>query len=262
MNATNNSMQSPVAMQFQGKVALVTGASRGIGRAIAVRLASEGAHVFCTSTKAGGCAETVAAIAALPAGSGKATALVADVADAAGVEALAKTVLDGAGKLDFLVNNAGITKDGLFLRMDAADFDAVLATNLRGTFLVCKAFARAMAKARGGRIVNIGSVVGLSGNAGQVNYAASKAGLLGLSKSLAQELSGRAITVNVVAPGFIATDMTAALPQDVKDTMQKQIPLGRFGAPEDIAHAVAFLCSDGAAYITGQTLVVDGGMVM
>ncbi len=249
-------------MQFTGKTALVTGASRGIGRAVAIQLAANGADVFCTSTKEGGCADTVAQIAALPAGSGKATALVSDVASPAAADALAKAVLDAAGKLDFLVNNAGITRDGLFLRMTADDFDAVIATNLRGTFLVCKAFARAMAKARGGRIVNIGSVVGITGNAGQVNYAASKAGLVGLSKSLAQELSGRAITVNVVAPGFVETDMTAGLPPEVRDGMLKQIPLGRFGSPDDIARSVVFLCSDAAAYVTGQTLVVDGGMTM
>lgn len=249
-------------MQFSGKVALVTGASRGIGRAIAKALAAEGADVFCTSTKAGGCDETLAAIAGLPAGSGKASAIVADVGNADAMEALAKTVLDQKGRLDFLVNNAGVTRDGLFLRMSPEDFDAVLATNLRGTFLACKAFARAMAKARGGRIVNIGSVVGLTGNAGQVNYAASKAGLIGLSKSLAQELAGRGITVNVIAPGFIDTDMTAALTPEVRDAMKKQIPLDRFGVPDDIARAVVFLCSDAASYITGQTLVVDGGMTM
>ena len=249
-------------MQFSGKSALVTGASRGIGRAIAVGLARHGADVFCTSTKDGGCADTLAAIAALPAGSGKGQALVADVADQASVETLAKTVLERAGKLDFLVNNAGITRDGLFLRMGSDDFDAVLSTNLRGTFLVCKAFVRAMAKARGGRIVNIGSVVGLTGNAGQVNYAASKAGLIGLSKSLAQELAGRAITVNVIAPGFIETDMTAGLTPEIKNTMLQQIPLGRFGNPDDIAATVAFLCSDAGSYLTGQTLVVDGGMTM
>lgn len=249
-------------MQFAGKIALVTGASRGIGRAIATQLARGGADVFCTSTKEGGCAETLAAIAALPAGSGKATALVCDVADAASVEAMAKAVLERAGKLDFLVNNAGITRDGLFLRMDAADFDAVLTTNLRGTFLTCKAFARSMAKARGGRIVNVGSVVGLTGNAGQANYAASKAGLIGLTKSLAQEFAGRGITANVVAPGFVETDMTAVLTAEVRDAMLKQIPLSRFGAADDIAHAVSFLCSEHAAYITGQTLVVDGGMTM
>ncbi len=252
-------------MNFEGKVALVTGASRGIGRAIAVELGKHGAEVWCTSTKAGGCDGTLAAIAALatpggPAAGDRAHALVADVADPASVEALARQVLEAAGRVDFLVNNAGVTRDGLFLRMSVEDYDAVLDTNLRGTFLVCKAFARAMAKARGGRIVNIGSVVGLSGNAGQANYAASKAGLVALSKSLAQEFGGRGITVNVVAPGFITTDMTAALPEDGKQAMLQQIPLGRFGQPEDVAQAVSFLCSDAAGYITGQTLVVDGGM--
>ncbi len=254
-------------MQFTSKVALVTGASRGIGRAIAVHLAREGAQVFCTSTKAGGCDDTLAAIRALPAGCGQAHALVADVGDPASAEQLAKTVLEaggegGKGRLDFLVNNAGITRDGLFLRMSPEDFDAVIGTNLRGTFLVCKAFARSMAKTRGGRIVNIGSVVGLTGNAGQANYAASKAGLIGLSKSLAQEFAGRGITVNVIAPGFIATDMTAVLTAEVKAAMLQQIPLARFGEPDDIAKAVSFLCSDAAAYVTGQTLVVDGGMTM
>jgi 3-oxoacyl-[acyl-carrier protein] reductase len=247
-------------MQLQGKVALVTGASRGIGRAIAVDLARHGATVFCTSTKEGGCADTLAAIADLGAGAGKAVALVADVADTASVDALAKAVLDQGGKLDLLVNNAGITRDGLFLRMSAEDFDAVIGTNLRGAFLVCKAFARTMAKSRGGRIVNIGSVVGITGNAGQANYAASKAGLTALSQSLAQEFGGRGVTVNTVAPGFITTDMTASLPEEVAKGMLAQIPLGRFGCPEDVAHAVTFLCSDAAAYITGQTLVVDGGM--
>jgi 3-oxoacyl-[acyl-carrier protein] reductase len=251
----------PDDMQFYGKVAVVTGASRGIGRAIATTLAAHGATVWCTSTKAGGCADTLAAIAALPAGSGKAHALVADVADGASVDAMAQAVLAG-GRVDFVVNNAGITRDGLFLRMDAEDFDAVVGTNLRGAFLVCKAFARAMAKARSGRIVNVGSVVGLSGNAGQANYAASKAGLIGLSKSLAAELAGRGITVNVVAPGFVETDMTSALPADVRTRMLESIPLARFGAAADVAGAVAFLCSDAAAYITGQTLVVDGGMTM
>jgi 3-oxoacyl-[acyl-carrier protein] reductase len=248
-------------MTLQGKVALVTGASRGIGRAVAVALAARGARVFCTSTKAGGCDETLAAIRAAATGS-EPQALVVDVADPAQVEALAKSVLGAAGTLDLLVNNAGITRDGLFLRMSPEDFDAVLGTNLRGAFLVCKAFARTLAKARGGRIVNIGSVVGITGNAGQANYAASKAGLVGLSKSLAQEFAGRSVTVNVIAPGFVETDMTAGLPEDVRTTMLGQIPLGRFGKSEDIAEAVAFLCSDAAAYITGQTLVVDGGMTM
>lgn len=249
-------------MQFHGKIALVTGGSRGIGRAVAVELARQGASVYCTSTKAGGCAETLAQIAALPAGSGQGHAMVADVSSPESAEQLARTVLETSGQLDFLVNNAGITRDGLFLRMSADDFDAVVGTNLRGAFLVCKAFARAMAKARGGRIVNIGSVVGLTGNAGQANYAASKAGLVGLSKSLAHEFAGRGITVNVVAPGLIATDMTAVLSPEVKASMLQQIPLGRLGAPEDIARVVSFLCSEAAGYITGQTLVVDGGMTM
>ena len=248
-------------MNLSSKVALVTGASRGIGRAIAVELAKHGAEVFCTSTKAGGCDQTLEAIAELE-NDASAHALVCNVSDTESVDALAKGVLEEKGKLDFLINNAGITRDGLFLRMSTDDFDDVIQTNLRGSFLVCKAFARAMAKARAGRIINIGSVVGLSGNAGQANYAASKAGLLGLTKSLAQELGGRGVTANLIAPGFIATDMTASLPDDVKAEMMKNIPLSRFGDASDIAQMAAFLCSDGASYITGQTLVVDGGMAM
>jgi 3-oxoacyl-[acyl-carrier protein] reductase len=175
---------------------------------------------------------------------------------------LQKDVLDAAGRLDLLVNNAGITRDGLFLRMATEDFDQVVATNLRGPFLVCRAFARGMAKARGGRIVNVGSVVGLTGNAGQANYAASKAGLVGLTRSLAKEFAGRGITANVIAPGFITTDMTAAIPEAQQKAMLEAIPLGRFGLPADIAATVVFLCSEAAGYITGQTLVVDGGMTM
>ncbi len=246
-------------MQLQDKIALVTGASRGIGRAVAVALAHAGATVVCTSTQAGGCDATIAAGAAAP---GKLSALVCDVGDSRQVEQLAKDVLAAHGRLDILVNNAGITRDGVFLRMSEDDFDQVVATNLRGPFLVCKAFARAMAKARGGRIVNVGSVVGLTGNAGQANYAASKAGLVGFTKSLAKELAGRAVTANVIAPGFISTDMTASIPQELQQTMLREIPLGRFGQPEDVAAAVLFLCTNAASYITGQTLVVDGGMTM
>ena len=248
-------------MNLTSKVALVTGASRGIGRAVAVELAKQGATVFCTSTKEGGCDETLAAIAELGADVA-AHALVCNVSDPDSVDALAKGVLEEAGKLDFLINNAGITRDGVFMRMSNDDFDDVVGTNLRGAFLVCRAFTRPMMKARSGRIINIGSVVGLSGNAGQANYAASKAGLLGLTKSLAQELASRGVTANVIAPGFIETDMTASLAEDVKAEMLKQIPLSRFGRTGDIAQTVAFLCGDAASYITGQTLVVDGGMTM
>lgn len=245
------------------KVAVVTGASRGIGQAIAVALASQGARVFCVSTREGGCDATLAACRDQAGGSGgTAEALVCNVADEASIDAMAKAVLGAAGRVDLLVNNAGIARDGLFMRMPTDDFDAVLGTNLRGPFLVCRAFARVMAKARGGRIVNVGSVVGLTGNAGQTNYAASKAGLIGFSKSLARELAGRSVTVNVVAPGFIETDMTAELSEEVVESGRKNIPMGRFGTAQDVAGAVSFLCSDSAAYITGQVLVVDGGMTM
>ena len=246
-------------MNLTGKIALVTGASRGIGRAIAVGMAKAGAEVFCASTKEGGCAETLAEIAAA---GGKAHAMVCDVSDPASVDAMAKDLLARAGKLELLVNNAGITKDGLFLRMSVDDFDKVVDTNLRSVFLVTKAFSRNLLKAQGGRIVNIGSVVGLTGNVGQANYAASKAGLVGLTKSLAQEFAGRGVTANVVAPGFITSDMTNAIPEPARAAMLTKIPLGHCGAPEDVANAVVFLCSDAARYITGQTLVVDGGMTM
>ncbi|HLU40423.1 MAG TPA: 3-oxoacyl-[acyl-carrier-protein] reductase, partial [Planctomycetota bacterium] len=237
------------AFSLHGRVALVTGASRGIGRAIAVELAAAGARVFCASTRAGGCDATVEACRAA---GGEAVPLVADVAKASDVEALAKAVLDDAGRIDVLVNNAGVTKDGVFLRMSEADFDHVLGVNLRGTFLVCRAFARPLMKSGSGRIINIGSIVGSTGNAGQANYAASKAGLVGLTKSLAQELGSRGVTVNLVAPGFVTTDMTADLPEELKTAMQKRIALGRFGRPEDVATMVRFLASDAAAYVTGQ----------
>ncbi len=246
-------------MSEEVKSALVTGASRGIGQAIAVALAATGHRVFCVSTREGGCDETVARCREQGV---EASALAVDVSQEDQVEAMAKSVLAEVGTLSVLVNNAGITRDGVFLRMSTADFDAVQAVNLRGVFLTCKAFCRPMTKARQGRMVNIGSVVGVMGNAGQANYAASKAGLIGLSKSLAKELGGRGVTVNVVAPGFITTDMTSGLPEEVREGAKKDIPLGRFGSPQDIASAVAFLCSDAASYITGQVLMVDGGMAM
>jgi len=243
----------------QSRNALVTGASRGIGRAIAVGLAASGHRVFCVSTSAGGCDDTVAECAAA---GGAASALVCDVADSASVTGLAQAIEAEGVQIHCLVNNAGITRDGLFMRMPEEDFDSVIGVNLRGAFLTTKAFARPMAKARTGRIVNIGSIVGVVGNAGQANYAASKAGLIGFTKALAKELGGRGVTVNLGAPGFIETDMTAGLPEDIQASARKNIPLGRFGSPEDIAATVQFLCSDAASYITGQVLMVDGGMAI
>jgi len=241
------------------RTALVTGASRGIGQAVAVALAGAGHRVFCVSTRAGGCDETVARCRELGA---EAQALAGDIADAEVVAGLAKTVLDEVGTCHCLVNNAGITRDGLLLRMADEDFDRVLAVNLRGAFLTCRAFARGMVKARFGRIVNISSVVGVTGNAGQANYAASKAGLIGFSKALARELGGRGVCVNVVAPGFIETDMTRDLGEDARASALQNIPLNRFGTAQDVAAAVRFLCSDDASYITGHVLTVDGGMAM
>jgi len=245
---------------FAGKVALITGGSRGIGKAIALELASGGADVaLCARTE--GAAELVAAeIAALGA---KALPCQADVADASQAQAAVTATLEAFGRIDILVNNAGITRDNLLMRMKEEDWDAVLATNLKGAFNCCKAVARPMIKARSGRIINVTSVVGISGNAGQSNYAASKAGLIGLTKSLAKEFASRNITVNAVAPGLVPdTGMTADLADQVVEQMQAQIPLGRTGTVQEIAHAVTFLASERAAYITGQVLVVDGGMTM
>ena len=247
-------------MLLDGKAALVTGASRGIGRAIALRLAAEGARVAINYAGNAKAAEEVKA--AIEAAGGTALLCQADVADSAAVEAMITEVVKAFGSLDILVNNAGITRDGLLLRMKDEDFDAVVDTNLKGVFYCTKAAAKIMMKKRRGRIVNMASVVGLMGNAGQANYAAAKAGILGFSKSVARELASRGITVNMVAPGFIGTDMTAVLPDTVKEKMLEDIPLGRMGEPEDVAEAVLFLVSDQASYITGQVVNVDGGMVM
>lgn len=247
-------------MKFEGKTAVVTGGSRGLGRAICLELARGGANVlFCYAGNEAAARETVQAVEELGA---KALAVRCDVSDAAQVDALAKAAVEAFGRIDILVNNAGITRDNLLMRMSEADFDAVIDTNLKGTFLCMKAVSRLMLKQRYGRIVNVSSVVGLRGNAGQVNYAASKAGVVGMTKSLARELASRGVTVNAVAPGFMETDMTAALPEAARAAAQGSIPMNRLGAPEDVARAVAFLASDDAAYITGQVLAVDGGMAM
>ena len=244
--------------ELTGKTALVTGGSRGIGRAICLELADRGADVaLCYAGGEAAAAETVRLCEGLGV---KALAVRCDVSDGAQVKAMVDETVRTFGGLDILVNNAGITRDGLAVMMSEENFDDVIATNLRGAFLCMKAAARPMMKRRWGRMVNLSSVVGLHGNAGQVNYAASKAGVIGMTKSMAKELAGRNITVNAVAPGFIDTDMTAVLPEAAKAALLGSIPLGRMGQPEDVARAVAFLCSDDAAYITGQVLSVDGGM--
>ncbi|MDD6569713.1 MAG: 3-oxoacyl-[acyl-carrier-protein] reductase [Acidaminococcus sp.] len=247
-------------MTLVGKVALVTGGSRGIGRAVALKLAENGADVAINYAGNTVAAEEVkAAIEKL---GRKAMLVQGSVADTDGVQAIVNQVVKELGRLDILINNAGITRDGLLMRMKEADWDAVLETNLKGVFNCSKAVMRTMMKQKSGRIVNMASVVGEMGNAGQANYAAAKAGVIGFTKSLAKEVASRGITVNAVAPGFIATDMTKVLTDDQKAEMAKTIPLGRAGQPEDVANAVLFLVSDEAAYITGQVLNVDGGMVM
>jgi 3-oxoacyl-[acyl-carrier protein] reductase len=240
--------------------AIVTGAGRGIGEAIARRLAHNGAHVACVSRTETNAAKTAGAVNAISPNSARPYAV--DVADRKAVSTLCEQILTDFGRVDILVNNAGLTRDGLAMRMSEQDWDLVLDTNLKGAFNFIQGVMRPMIKQRSGRIINISSVAGLTGNAGQANYAASKAGLIGLTKSLARELASRAITVNAVAPGFITTDMTTVLPDNVKTAVLAQIPMARFGDPEDIAAAVAFLASPEAKYITGQTLTVDGGMVM
>lgn len=245
---------------MNGKIAVVTGGSRGIGRAVCLALARRGANlVFSYAGNAPAAEETVAACRALGV---EALAVKADVSDGEAVRELMDTAIRAFGRIDLLVNNAGITRDSLLLTMKEEDFDRVIDTNLRGAFLCMKAVARVMMRQKYGRIVNISSVVGLRGNAGQVNYAASKAGLVGMTKALAKELASRHITVNAVAPGFITTDMTAALPDAAREKLLAEIPLGCLGSPEDVAAAVAFFAGDGAGYITGQVLCVDGGMAM
>jgi 3-oxoacyl-[acyl-carrier protein] reductase len=245
--------------ELANDVALVTGASRGIGRAIALELGRRGARVIGTATSEAGAQAIGEALAAEGvAGRG----VVLDVASAASVDACFKDVEAHEGTPSILVNNAGVTRDGLLMRMSAADWETVIETDLSAVYRTCKAVMRGMMKARRGRIINIASVVGVMGNAGQANYAAAKAGMIGFSKSLAREVGSRGITVNVVAPGFIVTDMTDALAEAARTALLAQVPLGRLGSPEDVAQAVAFLASPGAAYVTGETLHVNGGMYM
>lgn len=243
-----------------GKTALVTGASRGIGRAIALMLAEAGADVAVNYAGSEAAAAEVAAL--IEAMGRKAVKVKADVSSTQEVEDMFKLVLETFGKLDILVNNAGITRDNLIMRMKEDEFDQVIATNLKGVFNCVKAATRPMMKQRSGRIINISSVVGVLGNPGQANYVAAKAGVIGMTKATAKELASRGITVNAVAPGFIETDMTDKLPEDMRTQLLQQIPLAKLGQPEDIAKAVRFLASDDASYMTGQTIHVDGGMYM
>jgi 3-oxoacyl-[acyl-carrier protein] reductase len=245
-------------IDLSGRVALVTGASRGIGRAIALKLAAQGATVVAAAREQ----NAAATVEEITAAGGKADAASVDVADAAAIDALVGGTLERHGQIDILVNNAGITKDQLLLRMKRADWDAVIATNLTGAFALTQAVLKPMIRQRGGRIVCVSSVVGQSGNAGQANYAASKAGLIGFAKSVAQEVASRNITVNVVAPGLIETDMTRAITGDAREEWAARIPLKRLGTPDDIAAAVCFLASPEASYITGHVLAVNGGMYM
>ncbi|KPL61163.1 3-oxoacyl-[acyl-carrier-protein] reductase [Rossellomorea vietnamensis] len=247
-------------MNLEGKVALVTGASRGIGREIALELAREGCNVavnFAGSEQKAN--EVVDEIKSL---GREAIAVQCNVSDADAVQAMVKETITEFGSIDILVNNAGITKDNLLMRMKETEWDDVININLKGVFLCTKAVTRQMMKQRSGRIINISSIVGVSGNPGQANYVAAKSGVIGLTKTTARELAPRGITVNAIAPGFISTDMTEKLPEDVRNEMLKQIPLSRFGAPGDIAKVVTFVASDSASYMTGQTLHIDGGMVM
>jgi 3-oxoacyl-[acyl-carrier protein] reductase len=241
------------------RVAIVTGGSRGIGAAIVRRLAADGLHVVAVAREAAKLAQIVAEVAA---SGGSAEPLACDVGDSKALAAAVEQTAEKHGRLDVLVNNAGITKDGLILRMDDEDFDVVINTNLKSAFVAIRAAARPMMRSKGGRIINISSVSGVAGNAGQSNYAASKAGMIGLAKSVAKELAGKNITCNVVAPGFITTDMTDVLSDQIKEQVKQYIPLRRFGLPQEIAAAVSFLAGPDSSYVTGQVLCVDGGMVM
>jgi 3-oxoacyl-[acyl-carrier protein] reductase len=241
------------------KVAVVTGAGRGIGRAVALAYAKMGADVACVSRTEENSAKAAAEVEAL---GRRAWAVAVDVSDTAAVNAAAGKILDDAGRVDILVNNAGVTRDNLLMRMSEEEWDTVINTNLKGAFNFTKALTRPFIKQRSGRIINIASVIGLIGNAGQSNYAASKAALIGFTKSIAKELAPRGITANAIAPGFIETDMTAALDDKVRESIIGNVPLGRFGSPDDIAHAAVFLAMEPSSYITGQVLTVDGGMVM
>lgn len=245
--------------RFEGRVALVTGASRGIGEAIARRLALEGASVIAGARTPGALEKVVGEIRTA---GGTASTLAFDLSDPSSIEDTVKSALAGGGPIDVLVNNAGVTEDNLILRMSKEAWDKVLATNLTGVFLLTQAVVKSMVKRRYGRIVNVASVVGLMGNAGQVNYAAAKAGLIGFTKSIARELASRSVTCNAVAPGFIATAMTEKMTEDARQALSGRIPLARLGTPEDVAGAVAFLASEEASYITGHVLNVSGGLYM
>ncbi|TVR51243.1 MAG: 3-oxoacyl-[acyl-carrier-protein] reductase [Puniceicoccaceae bacterium] len=246
-------------LTFENRTALVTGAGRGIGRAIAADLAAQGVRVICVSKSAGSCGSAAEAIRSA---GGAAESLAVDVADGAAVAAACEKIQAEIGHVDILVNNAGITRDGLLFRMSSEDWESVLATNLTACFHWIKHLGRPMTQKRWGRIVNISSVIGLRGNAGQANYAAAKAGMIGLTKSVAREFAARKITCNALAPGFIETDMTAALAETAADAILANIPLKRYGTPADVAGLVTYLCSEEANYITGQVFTVDGGMVM
>ena len=245
--------------QLDNKIAVVTGAGRGIGRAIALKFAAEGAHVACVSRTAENSEKVAGEIRAL---GRPAWSYAVDVSDGPAVAAAAEKILAEAGRVDILVNNAGVTRDGLVMRMSDEDWDAVLNTNLRGAFTFTKALSRSFLKQRSGRIINVASIIGLIGNAGQSNYAASKAGLIGFTKSIAKEFGSRGITVNALAPGFIETDMTAVLNAEIRQSLLEKIPLASFGQADDVANAALFLAGETGRYITGQVLVVDGGMAM